>query len=632
MLHALFELFLYYRLSWTILINLLPSFIFRLLLLLRCILFAASIITSLASFCILSLVLTSRQQAEYMDFRHEIAITKLFITALLFLPGALSHYHSPPAEAAPTVNVDSLFQYTTSRNQKVITQAVDFVVSMQTAPTCTRMAASHLMNECKLLEHAPDFAKSRPEVYLDGVKTEYAAKLAVCELLSAQPVNPLPPPYCDILVPSSRHCGKGGSWWYARPEAFNDKQCYQDFKDYQYTQCLKSLQSTPQFWTSFSNARQNAVVMCQASRDAIERENHLEIFKNLTQVLGGVTANMQKTTEEYETLIREQRQYSEEARDSHQQLKEDIQAVQEKAVATVGALDSKFHTFMEASISDLITALAESQSNEIERIHERMQDFSQDLMMESSQLAKYFTGELQQYHDRALVSIQTNHEAQVDSYNLLSGYMDNAQDTINKTNQVAGQSLTKVDSIAQRLDIFETQTEHIAEGFAFLSAIPALVTLLVRGVIGSVGILFIFAILYKLNTKLATYTAGACSSAFLLHTSGVFEWFGDLPVRISNVRAQSYVTTIAKMPPTHKVTCIMLLLWFSAYPVCRFNAYVGFYMGEFLKRVLEPLWVTQYTNDSGIGLLPSIEIPAPTSRRKDDAYHGNGAGYPDLPA
>jgi hypothetical protein len=637
MLHAIrrcviLALLLYYGLSWTILINLLPSFLFRLLLLLRCILFADSIITSLASFCVLFLVLTSRKQAAYMDFRHGSAITKLVITGLLFLPGALSHYHSPPADAAPTVNVDSLFQYTTSRNQKVITQAVDFVVSMQTAPTCTRMAASHLMNECKLLEHAPDFAKSRPEAYLDGVKTEYAAKLAICELLSAQPVNPLPPPHCDILVPSSRHCGKGGSWWYARPEVLDDKQCYPEFKEYQYTQCLKSLQSTPQFWTSFSNARQNAVVMCQASRDAIERENHLEIFKNLTQILGGVTANMQKTTEEYEALIREQRQYSEEARDSHQQLKEDIQSVQEKAVATVGALDDRFHTFMEASISGLITALAESQSNEIDLIHERMQAFSHDLMLESSQLARYFTGELQQYHDLALGSIQINHEAQVDSYNVLSGYMGAAQDTINKTNDIAGRSLDKVESIAQRLDIFETQTEHIAEGFAFLSAIPALVTLFVRGFLGAVGTLFIFAVLYKLNTKLATYTAGACSSAFLLYTCGVMEWFGNLPSRISNVHAQSYVAAIAEMPPAHKITGIILLLWFGAYPICRFNAYIGYFIGEGLKRFLGPVWLSQYANDGGFGLLPSIEVPATASRRQDDVYHGNGVGYPNLPA
>jgi hypothetical protein len=203
------------------------------------------------------------------------------------IPLAVAHYHSPPADAAPTINVDVLFQHTTSRNHKVITQAVDFVVSMQTAPTCTRMAASHLMNECKLLENAPDFAKLRPEAYLDNVKTEYAAKLAVCELLSAQPNNPIPPPSCDILVPTSRACSKGGTWWYSQPDTMeNEKQCYPEIKEYQYIQCLKTLQSSPQYWTSFSNARQNAVVMCQASRDAIERENHLETFKNLTQVMG----------------------------------------------------------------------------------------------------------------------------------------------------------------------------------------------------------------------------------------------------------------------------------------------------------------------------------------------------------
>jgi hypothetical protein len=371
------------------------------------------------------------------------------------------------------------------------------------------------------------------------------------------------------------------------------------------------------------------VQQCQTERggDTIERENHLEIFKNLTQVLGGVTANMQKTTEEHESLIQEQRQYAEEARESHHQLKEDLQAVQEKAVSTVGALDDKFHTFMEASISELITALADSQNNEIDRIHRSMQEFSQDLMAESSQLSKFFTGELQQYHDRALINIQTNHEAQVDSYNILSSYMGAVQNTINRTNEVAGRSLSKVDSIAQRLDIFETQTEHIAEGFAFLSAIPTLVTLLVRGFVGTIGILFLFAVLYKLNTRFATYTAGACSSAFLLHTSGVLEWFLQLPSRITNLHAQTSFETLSSMSPTQKGLAMIILLWFAAYPVCRINAYLGTWIGVALSRLLGPLCVHQYSNDGGAGYLPSIEIPAaPPTRRKPDSFNGNSFG------
>ncbi|KAJ4371309.1 hypothetical protein N0V83_004526 [Neocucurbitaria cava] len=521
---------------------------------------------------------------------------------LFHVPAALSYYHSPPADAAPTVNIESLFQYTTTRNHKVISQAVDFVVSMQTAPTCTRMAASHLMNECKLLEHAPDFAKSRPEAYLDNVKTEYAAKLAVCELLSAQPHNPSPPPHCELLVPSSKACGRGG-WWHNKPEVPSDKQCYPELKEYQYMQCLKSLQSTPQFWTSFSNARQNAVVMCQASRDAIERENHLETFKNLTQVLGVVTSTMQKTTEDYESLIREQRHFSEEARESHQQLKEDIQSVQQKAVATAGVIDQKFHTFMESSISELIAALANSQSTEIDQIHQRMQDFSQDLMAETSQFARFFTDELRLYHHQSLSNLETHHQAQVDSYSILFGHMNGIQDTMNKTSDYADMSLAKADAIAHRLNTFESQTENIAEGFAFLSAVPALVKSLIRGFIGTIGILFIFTVLFKLNKAIAIYAAGACSSAYLLHACGIFDWLGGLPSHISNVHSQGPFATVANMTPTQKGAGIVLLLWFGAYPIARINSYFGMIVGTLIGHLLRSLWVRQYHNDGGIWTL-----------------------------
>ncbi|KAH9864349.1 hypothetical protein J1614_010283 [Plenodomus biglobosus] len=565
-----------------------------------------------------------------MGIQGQAIILPTMIMMISFLPVTFAQYYSPAADAVPTVNVDALFQHTTSRNHRVITQAVDFVVSMQTAPTCTRMAASHLMNECKLLENAPDFAKSRPEAYLDNVKTEYAAKLAVCELLSVQPINPTPPLHCDILVPTSKACSKGGSWWHAKAEVSSDKQCYPEFKDFQYTQCLKSLQSTPQFWTSFSNARQNAVIMCQASRDAIERENHLETFKNLTQVLGIVTSTMQKTTEEYETLIREQSRFSEEARESHTQLQENIRAMQEEAVTTVGALEEKFHNFMEVSISELITALADSQSAELVQIHERMQDFSQDLVMESSQLAKLFTGELQQYHERALYSLHANHQAQVESYNILSGHMATVQDTVNQTSDMADSSLTKIHTIAERLDMFESQTEHIAEGFAFLSAIPGLATLLIRGCVVTLGTLFLLFTLYKVNARLATYIAGAGSSTFLLYTCGVFDWLAAFPSRVSDLHAQRSLPPILNLTSAQKGATIILLLWLSAYPVACINAYIGSILTALLRRLFNPLWFRQYHNEDGTGMLPSIEIPATPLAHQCNTYSQRGLNHPGM--
>lgn len=551
---------------------------------------------------------------------------------IFFLPLALSQYHSPSANAAPSINVDVLFQYTTSRNQKVISQAVEFVVSMQTAPTCTRMAASHLMNECKHLEYAPDFAKSRPEAYLDKVKTEYAAKLAVCELLSAQPLDPVAPPHCEILVPSSSACSRGGNWWYPKPEQPSEKQCYPQYKDHQYTQCLKALQSTPQFWTSFSNARQNAVVMCQASRDAIEREDHLETFKNLTQILGAVTSTMQKTTEEYESLIRDQQKFAEEARESSSRLKEDIQDVQDKAIATVGALDNKFHTFMQGSMAELITALADNQSAEIVRIRQDMQEFSETLMSESSQLARHFSAEIQDYHERSLHSLQASHQAQVESYSILSGQMHTVQGTANHTIDIADTSLTKIESIAQRMDTFETQTEHIAEGFAFLSGIPGLVTVFVRGFVAAMGATFLLAILYKLSPKLAACVCGVCSSAYLLYSCDLFDWLEHLLNLKSNHFDQTSPSSTAGMTPTHKGVAIMLLLWIGAYPIVRLNAYIGHMLATVYNHGFTSLWLQQYQNDGGIGLLPSIEVPAQPSSRKHDAHNSSTFTYHDARA
>lgn len=510
--------------------------------------------------------------------------------ALFFsqVPKSFGVHHTSVPESAPTMDVNALFRHTTSRNHKVIMQAVEFVVSMQTAPTCTRLAASHLMKECKMLDHAPDFAKNQPDAYLDNIKTEYAAKLAVCELLSAQPINPMPPAHCEILVPSSKACGKKGGWWYAQPEVSSDKQCYPDFEDYQYTQCLKTLQSTPQFWTSFSNARQNAVVMCQASRDAIERENHLETFKNLTQVLNVVTSSMQKSTEQYESMVDQQKKVLQEASHSYDKAEASMQSLEEKALASVGAIDDKFHSFMESSLSDLTTALEQSQTTEIERISVSMQAFQQELKNEAADLAKVFTGEFHQYHQQSLHALKANFETQEAGFDNLSHRLSGMHGMVNRTSDMADRSLAKAEQISHRLDTFESQTEHIAEGVAFLNAIPGLVTTLVRGLLAGMGTLFGLVLLYKIHPALAVYTVGTFSAVFLVHISGVVHFLGALPTRLSLILTLLGGDS-SSLSPAQKGLCVFLLLWIPAHPIYHFNTYLSRAFKSIIDRFVSTL-------------------------------------------
>lgn len=48
-------------------------------------------------------------------------------------------------------------------------------------------------------------------------------------------------------------------------------------------QCLRSLESRPQWWTSYSNNRQNAMIICQASRIEAEKEEMLGLHQSLAK-------------------------------------------------------------------------------------------------------------------------------------------------------------------------------------------------------------------------------------------------------------------------------------------------------------------------------------------------------------
>ena len=122
---------------------------------------------------------------------------------------------------------------------------------MQASPSCNRLAASTLLDSC----HSIDGSKHDAEGTFEDVRSIYAAQLAICEIRSAESNIPQP---CEALAPildSKKHKAASTS----------------NIRKGQLSLCLQSLESRPQWWTSYSNSRQNAVVMCQAARVDIEK-------------------------------------------------------------------------------------------------------------------------------------------------------------------------------------------------------------------------------------------------------------------------------------------------------------------------------------------------------------------------
>ena len=128
------------------------------------------------------------------------------------------------------------------------THALDILASVQSSPSCNRIAASTLLDSCHSIENSEHDAESTVEDY----RSIYAAQLAMCEI---ETVKSAKPQSCNALAVTTKTKSKD----------------HRRITKSQLAHCLQSLESRPQWWTSYSNNRQNAGVMCQAARIDIEK-------------------------------------------------------------------------------------------------------------------------------------------------------------------------------------------------------------------------------------------------------------------------------------------------------------------------------------------------------------------------
>lgn len=161
---------------------------------------------------------------------------------------------------------------------EVFTHALGVIQTLQRAPSCNRLATATLIDSCRTLEAVDDRSPHGPNHALDQVKSAFAARLAVCELSGAHASIP---PQCQAMAPRERP-GPDRSFKCMLPNsdcaakvitARRSGTYYERVGQKQMTQCLAALESKPQWWTSYSNARQNAISICHASRLEADRGN-----------------------------------------------------------------------------------------------------------------------------------------------------------------------------------------------------------------------------------------------------------------------------------------------------------------------------------------------------------------------
>ena len=122
---------------------------------------------------------------------------------------------------------------------------------MQGSPSCNRLAALTLLDSCQTI----DGSDPNAEDFLEDMRSVYAARLAMCEIVGAGSAVPPPCKSLDVSSGTTVHQTSG----------------IKNIRRDQLGQCLQSLESKPQWWTSYSIMKHNAMVMCQAARVDIEK-------------------------------------------------------------------------------------------------------------------------------------------------------------------------------------------------------------------------------------------------------------------------------------------------------------------------------------------------------------------------
>lgn len=185
-----------------------------------------------------------------------------------------------------------------AKESEYLREAYTLVDQVQTAPSCNQLAAYQLLTSCKGLEVGVDGTET--PVLLERVKNLYAARLAICELESAHAVIPT---ICQDIMSISlsdltrEEQPRLNRLWHGR-----------DCVDAKVLQpCVKALHGKPTSWTSYSNNRAQAITMCHAVRDHLEREQTADTHRKLVKVVSKMT---DKTSEVSRVLSETQQRHT----------------------------------------------------------------------------------------------------------------------------------------------------------------------------------------------------------------------------------------------------------------------------------------------------------------------------------
>lgn len=204
-----------------------------------------------------------------------------------------------------------------------------------------------LLTSCQGLDGSDNNEGLKIADSLDRVKSIYAARLALCELSEAG--APIPPACLSIRIVSDRKHNESSVALVTIAD---------DFPPIVVEGCLRGLESRPQWWTSYSNSRQNAIIICQAARIEIEKEEMINIQQSLSKTTADLNSALQAALHDAASENAQNKAFMETVYELRNQLKTELQEERSQAKKHFASLLHDFESTLGMSASNVLSLLS----------------------------------------------------------------------------------------------------------------------------------------------------------------------------------------------------------------------------------------------------------------------------------
>ncbi|KAL1955759.1 hypothetical protein VTO42DRAFT_8157 [Malbranchea cinnamomea] len=408
-----------------------------------------------------------------------LAKTTLVFCLLLYL---VESFKISPFQGAPTATGANLkdegslsfLLYTRPTGQEeIFSEAVQLLDSMKSSPSCSKLAVTNLITSCQQLSSDGSDAAGSNQGNLDRLKSLYAARLAVCELTGA---GARIPGECFSMTDLHTARPIKTSVHGYRPTTDNSMV----IKDSQLDSCLQALESKPQWWTSYSNNRQNAAIMCQAARIEVERDELLDHHRHLADVTFGLTQSLNQSLKHAASEISRQKKFLEMVEEMRCTLVDDLQKNESTVRELFGRLVADAEAIFRVAVSNIQTHLVTTGSNSadiqssIESIRDLKRNLDQihsDALSGRSELMAAEKEHSRVTLDMALAVQESLAEIRQDGIKAMAEEFGNLQMSLRDLHELFIFVIQNYESFDERLKQFDEAFQHLERRASVLDTV-----------------------------------------------------------------------------------------------------------------------------------------------------------------